>query len=187
MNHHIQKNSGWIEVICGSMFSGKTEELIRRLRRAKIAKQSVGIFKLRIDSRFSPNHIVSHSQLSIASEILQSTEEIIEKSKGKEVIGIDEVQFFGNSLVKICRDLANQNKRVIVSGLDKDFRGKPFDPIPNLLAEAEYITKTLAICVKCGNPAGFSHRLSNDKNQILIGDKDNYEARCRKCFFPPKD
>ncbi len=181
------KDSGWIEVICGSMFSGKTEELIRRLRRAEIAKQSVGIYKLKIDSRFSPHHIVSHSQLSMASEIVKSADEIIEKSQQKEVIGIDEAQFFEDPLVDICGELANKSKRVIVAGLDKDFRGRPFDPIPKLLAEAEYITKTLAICVLCGSPAGFSQRLSTDRSQILIGEKENYEARCRKCFIPPQN
>ena len=175
------KDSGWIEVICGSMFSGKTEELIRRLRRAEIAKQSVGIYKLKIDSRFSPH------QLSMASEIVKSADEIIEKSQQKEVIGIDEAQFFEDPLVDICGELANKSKRVIVAGLDKDFRGRPFDPIPKLLAEAEYITKTLAVCVLCGNPAGFSQRLSNDSSQILIGEKENYEARCRKCFIPPQN
>ena len=181
------KDSGWIEVICGSMFSGKTEELIRRLRRAKIAKQSVGIYKLKIDSRFSPHHIVSHSQLSMASEIVKSADEIINKSQQKEVVGIDEAQFFEDTLVDICGELANKSKRVIVAGLDKDFRGKPFDPIPKLLAEAEYITKTLAICVLCGSPAGFSQRLSTDRTQILLGEKGNYEARCRKCFIPPQN
>lgn len=181
------KESGWIEVICGSMFSGKTEELIRRLRRAQIARQAVGIFKPKIDERFSKDYIVSHSDLRIASNIVESAEEIMEKSEQDEVIGIDEAQFFEESLAHICANLANKNKRVIVAGLDKDFQGKPFGPMPRLLAEAEYITKTLAICVVCGNPASYSQRLNGDKGQILIGEKDNYEARCRKCYIPPEN
>ena len=181
------KESGWIEVICGSMFSGKTEELIRRLRRAQIARQSVGIFKPRVDSRFSHDHIVSHSDLRMASEIVESVDEILESSTDHDVVGIDEAQFFDDSLLETCGKLATQNKRVIVAGLDKDFRGEPFGPIPKLLAEAEYITKTLAICVICGNPANYSQRLSREKDQVVIGETDKYEARCRKCYESPEE
>ncbi|MEE2876741.1 MAG: thymidine kinase [Candidatus Neomarinimicrobiota bacterium] len=181
------KESGWIEVICGSMFSGKTEELIRRLRRAQIARQSVGIFKPKVDSRFSHDHIVSHSELRMASEIVESADEILDSSVEHNVVGIDEAQFFDGSLLGVCSTLADQNMRVIVAGLDKDFRGQPFGPMPELLAEAEYITKTLAICVVCGNPANYSQRLGREKDQVVIGETDKYEARCRKCYEPPGD
>ena len=179
------RESGWIEVICGSMFSGKTEELIRRLRRAEIARQKVEIFKPKVDNRFSSNHIVSHSKLSMESQIVESPQDILTKARHSDVVGIDEAQFFHESLVDICKELARLKKRVIVAGLDKDYRGKPFGILPALLCEAEYITKTLAICVICGNPANCTQRLTKDKNQIVIGEGDIYEARCRSCYEPP--
>ena len=180
------QESGWIEVICGSMFSGKTEELIRRLRRAQIARQAVGIFKPKVDTRFSEDHIVSHSELRMESQIVESAEEIIEKAPKDKVVGIDEAQFFDGILIDVCKKLAEQKKRVIVAGLDKDFRGEPFGPVPGLLAEAEYITKTLAICMVCGSPANYTQRLSRETDQVVIGEIDKYEARCRQCYEPPK-
>lgn len=177
----VPKDTGWIEVICGSMFSGKTEELIRRLRRAQIAKLSVAIFKPRIDDRYSVEHIVSHNEQRIPCIAVKSAQEILEKAPDSEVIGIDEGQFFDLSLVDVCQKLANQGKRVIVAGLDQDFTGKPFEPMPQLLAVAEYITKTLAICVKCGNPANRTQRLSHDSARVVVGASNIYEARCRFC------
>ena len=181
------RESGWIEVICGSMFSGKTEELIRRLRRAQIARQAVGIFKPKVDTRFSEDHIVSHSELRMESQIVESAEEIIKKTPQDEVVGIDEAQFFDGTLINVCKKLADQKKRVIVAGLDKDYRGEPFGPIPDLLSEAAYITKTLAICVVCGNPANYTQRLSRETDRVVVGEKDKYEARCRKCYEPPEE
>lgn len=179
--------TGWIEVICGSMFSGKTEELIRRLRRAQIAKQTVAIFKPAIDNRFSENHIVSHSEQSLPSIVVSNAQHILTNSTSAHVIGIDEAQFFGNELIPICEQLAGGGKRVIVAGLDQDYRGTPFEPMPQLLAIAEYITKTLAICVVCGNPANRTQRVSKSTERVLVGATDSYEARCRKCFVPPTD
>lgn len=177
----VPKGLGWIEVICGSMFSGKTEELIRRLRRAEIAKQKVSIFKPHLDDRFSKAHIVSHDSQRISSVQVYKAQEILEKAKNADVVGIDEAQFFDADLVDVCQQLADRGKRVIVAGLDQDYRGKPFGPIPQLLATAEYITKTLAICMKCGNPANRSQRLSRDSQQVVVGAGDIYEARCRRC------
>ncbi|HOV98072.1 MAG TPA: thymidine kinase, partial [Bacteroidota bacterium] len=151
--HHVPSDTGWIEVICGCMFSGKTEELIRRLRRAQIARQKIAVFKPMIDTRYSSSHIVSHSDQSLNSILVKEAREIQENTQDAQVIGIDEAQFFGDELVDVCESLANEGKRVIVAGLDQDYRGKPFGPIPSLLAVAEYITKTLAICAVCGNPA----------------------------------
>jgi thymidine kinase len=179
--------TGQIEVICGSMFSGKTEELIRRLRRAEIAKQKVAIFKPRIDKRFSENDIVSHSKQSITSTVVDSADEILLFSVDANVIGIDEAQFFDSNLVDVCRKLADQGKRVIVAGLDTDYRGVPFEPIPELLAIAEYITKTLAVCMKCGAPANRTQRITKDNSRVVVGASDIYEARCRNCYEPPKD
>ncbi|MBI4444595.1 MAG: thymidine kinase [Acidobacteria bacterium] len=177
--------SGWIEVICGSMFSGKSEELIRRLRRAQIAKQQVQIFKPKVDNRFSESHIVSHSELRIASQSVDSAREILSAVlSSTEVVGIDEAQFFDAEIVRVCDRLANDGKRVIIAGLDKDFRGRPFPPMPELLAIAEYITKTLAICMKCGRPANYSQRLVRSGEQILVGAEGAYEPRCRHCFAP---
>jgi thymidine kinase len=183
----VHRNIGWIEVICGSMFSGKSEELIRRLRRAIIARQKVAIFKPQIDNRFSKDHIVSHSELKIASSVVRDAWEILEQSLESQVVGIDEAQFYDADLVVVCQKLANMGKRVIVAGLDQDYRGEPFDPIPQLLAVAEYITKTHAICVICGNPANYTQRKTEDKERVVVGKSDIYEARCRNCFEPPEN
>ncbi len=183
----IGKKVGWIEVICGSMFSGKTEELIRRLRRAQIARQEVAIFKPQIDIRYSEDHIVSHNQQKILSRAVKSPQEILQYAEHAQVVGIDEAQFFDNTLVEVCRQLADAGKRVIVAGLDKDYRGVPFEPIPQLLCEAEYITKTLAICVKCGNPASYTQRIAKSSERVLLGATDIYEARCRACYEPPAE
>ena len=180
-------NSGWIEVICGSMFSGKTEELIRRLRRAEIAKLSISIFKPKIDFRYDEDHIVSHNKIKMMSFVINEPRDIIDASKDNDVVGIDETQFFDNSIIKICKELASNKKRVIVAGLDTDYRGLPFGPMPQMMCEAEYIDKLRAICVICGNPASYSQRTSDDSNQVVIGELDKYEARCRNCFQPPKD
>jgi len=183
--HNVPRNTGWIEVIAGCMFSGKTEELIRRARRAQIAKQKVAIFKPRIDNRYSVEHIVSHSDQTLVSTPVDDASEILDLSREAQVVGIDEGQFFKQNIVDVCEILANQGKRVIVAGLDQDYRGKPFDPIPQLLAIAEYITKTLAICVVCGNPADRTQRKTSQSDRFLVGAKDIYEARCRNCFDPP--
>ncbi len=187
MMHVVRQHTGWIEVICGSMFSGKTEELIRRLKRAMIARQKVAIFKPKIDTRYSTTEIVSHDKQKIKSKVVEKPEEILHLALEAQVVGIDEAQFFDNSLVDICQKLANMGKRVIVAGLDQDYRGKPFEPIPQLLAVAEYITKTHAICVVCGNPANHTQRKTADKDKIIVGATDIYEARCRNCFEPPPD
>ena len=178
--------TGWIEVICGPMFSGKTEELIRRLRRAQIARQKVAIFKPKIDDRYSPDHLVSHSDMILPSTSVGSAGEILEQVGDAQVLGIDEAQFFGSELVGICKRLADRGRRVIVAGLDQDYRGDPFEPVPQLLAEAEYITKTLAICVKCGAPANRTQRITPESERVVVGALDHYEARCRACFEPPK-
>ena len=186
--HHQRVNLGWIEVICGSMFSGKSEELIRRLRRAQIARQRVQIFKPKVDDRFSEDHIVSHSDMKIKSQLVTQPREILDLLDGRtQVIGIDEGQFFDTDLVFVCNKLADTGKRVIVAGLDQDFRGRPFDPMPQLLAIAEYITKTLAICVRCGAPANRTQRLVENTDRLLVGATGAYEARCRLCFEPPLD
>jgi thymidine kinase len=184
--HESPKKTGWIEVIAGCMFSGKTEELIRRLRRAQIARQEVAIFKPRIDNRYSDDHIVSHSELKIPSMVVEQPSEILKLVGSAQVVGIDEAQFFDMTLVEVADQLANDGKRVIIAGLDQDYRGKPFEPIPQLLAVAEYITKTLAICVVCGNPADRTQRTTDANERVLVGAKDSYEARCRGCFKPPK-
>jgi len=174
-------NSGWIEVIVGSMYSGKTEELIRRLRRAQIARQRVEIFKPGVDTRYSADHIVSHSELRIPSRTVRSAREILKYAHEAQVIGIDEGQFLGDGLLEVCEKLANRGKRVIVAGLDQDYTGRPFEPMPQLLAIAEYITKTLAICVVCGNPANRTYRKKRRSGRVLVGGADLYEARCRRC------
>ncbi|MFZ1321491.1 MAG: thymidine kinase [Ignavibacteria bacterium] len=183
MNENLQirtfKKTGHIEVICGSMFSGKTEELIRRIRRAEIAKQRVKVFKPKIDNRYSEFEIVSHNDQSYPSEVVERAEEILEKSFDVEVIGIDEAQFFENDLIDICQNLADAGKRVIVAGLDQDYRAMPFEPMPQLLAIAEYISKTHAVCVICGAPANRTHRVTQNEDQILVGASNHYEARCR--------
>lgn len=181
----VKGNMGWIEVIVGPMFSGKSEELIRRLRRAEIGKQRVQIFKPMIDQRYSKNGIVSHSGLEIPSELVATGSEILEKVAPRtEVVGIDEAQFLGESIVGDCARLAELGKRVIVAGLDTDFMGRPFDPMPRLLAVAEEITKLLAICVRCGNPAVHTQRIVSSEELIVVGAGEIYEARCRRCFEP---
>ena len=174
---------GWLEVVTGSMFSGKSEELIRRLRRAQIARQKVQIFKPAIDNRYSDDAIVSHSEMKIGSVNVKSSAELLEKvSPDTEVVGIDEGQFFDAELPGACIKLANAGKRVIVAGLDQDYLGKPFEPIPQLLAIAEYITKTLAICMVCGGPANHTQRLVASQERVLVGATGTYEARCRHCW-----
>jgi thymidine kinase len=176
---------GWIEVIVGSMFSGKSEELIRRLRRAQIARQKVQIFKPSIDLRYADDHIVSHSEMRIPSVAVGSSRALLDQvAADTEVIGIDEGQFFDLELPMICNTLADQGKRVIVAGLDQDYLGKPFEPMPQLLAIAEYITKTRAICMVCGNPANHTQRLVASGDRVLVGAQGLYEARCRLCFDP---
>src|SRR5690349_5971869 len=178
---------GWIEVIVGSMYSGKTEELIRRLRRAQIARQRVEIFKPALDDRYARDAIVSHSELRIPSRNVRTATDVLRYANEAQVIGIDEGQFLGPDLVRVCERLARRGKRVIVAGLDQDYRGRPFDPMPQLLAIAEYITKTLAICVVCGSPANRTQRLDENTDRLLVGATDAYEARCRLCFEPPLD
>jgi thymidine kinase len=181
----INTHLGWLEVICGSMYSGKSEELIRRLRRAQIARQRVQIFKPAIDSRYSDLEIVSHSAMRIPSEVVGSSGEILEKTDTRtEVIGIDEAQFFDAGLVDACNRLADAGKRVLVAGLDKDYLGRPFDPMPALMAVAEDVTKTLAICVRCGAPANNTQRLVASSERVVVGGTGLYEARCRRCFEP---
>ena len=181
----ITGNVGWIEVICGPMFSGKSEELIRRLRRAMIARKRVEVFKPIIDNRYSDNEIVSHGDLRMHSQVVTSAAEITEHLDWRsEVIGIDEANFMGPQLVDVAQRLADSGKQVIISGLDTDYLGRPFAPIPDLLAHAESITKTLAICVRCGNPAKHTQRLRGSDDLIVVGASDMYEARCRRCFEP---
>ncbi|HET9401581.1 MAG TPA: thymidine kinase [Candidatus Acidoferrales bacterium] len=181
----VRNNMGWIEVIVGPMFSGKSEELIRRLRRAEIGRQRVQIFKPAIDQRYSSNEIVSHSGLEIRSDNVAKASEILAKFDPRtEVIGIDEGQFLGNELVDVATRLADMGKRVIITGLDTDFLGRPFEPMPRLLALAEEITKLLAICMRCGNPAVHTQRLVASEDLIVVGAGGMYEARCRRCFEP---
>ena len=178
----IAKKAGSIEVICGSMFSGKTEELIRRMKRAQFAKQTVEIFKPCIDVRYSEDKVVSHDSHSIHSTPISSPSQMLELSNDVEVVGIDEAQFFDNSLIEVVQTLANRGIRVIIAGLDTDFLGKPFGPMPALMAVAEDIQKVHAICVKCGSPANHSHRLSKSEELVLLGEKDEYEPLCRHCY-----
>lgn len=185
--HLMPKDTGWIEVITGCMFSGKTEELIRRLRRAQIAKQKVKIFKPKIDTRFADDSIVSHSEQSLPSIQIKDINDALELSDDAQVIGIDEAQFFSEDTIKVCTELADKGKRVIVAGLDQDYRGIPFEPIPHLLAIAEYITKSLAICVECGNPADKTQRKTTSSERVIVGASDIYEARCRKCHYIPEE
>ena len=174
---------GWIEVICGSMFSGKTEELLRRVKRAKIAKQKIKIFKPKKDVRYDKKKVISHDQNSIKSKPVSDSRKIIKLSEKFEVIGIDEAQFFDDSIVEVCNELANQGKRVIVSGLDMDYKGKPFGPMPNLLAIAEYVTKVHAVCSKSGKMASYTHRIVESDDLILLGDTKKYQALSRKEFI----
>lgn len=175
---------GWIEVVCGSMFSGKTEELIRRLKRARIARLRVEIFKPAIDVRYSESEVVSHDENAILSTPVDSAHQIILLSGQAQVIGIDEAQFFGLELVEVCRSLAESGKRVIVAGLDQDYLGQPFEPIPQLMAIAEYVTKLHAICVVCGSPANHSQRIVTATDRVVVGASESYEPRCRRCFDP---
>jgi thymidine kinase len=177
-----REGSGFIEVICGSMFSGKTEELIRRLRRAQIARQRVEIFKPAIDDRYAKDAIVSHSELRIPSRSVKKASEVLKHAHEAQVIGIDEGQFLGAELVGVCEKLARMGKRVIVAGLDQDYKARPFEPMPQLLAIAEYITKTLAICVVCGAPANRTYRKVQRGGRVVVGGAEIYEARCRRCF-----
>ncbi|MCB0507873.1 MAG: thymidine kinase [Chitinophagales bacterium] len=177
-----KSKTGWIEVVCGSMFSGKTEELIRRLKRAKIANLKVEIFKPQIDTRYHETEVVSHDANSILSTPISSSQNILLLSNDVDVVGIDEAQFFDEGLSEVCEQLAARGIRVIVAGLDMDFLGRPFGPIPALLSKAEYITKVHAICVKCGALANHSFRLVQNENKVLLGEKESYEPRCRACF-----
>jgi thymidine kinase len=178
---------GWIEVICGSMFSGKTEELIRRLKRAKFAKQRVEIFKPTVDIRYDQEKVVSHDSNAIMSTPVPASTNILLLSNDVDVVGIDEAQFFDPELPNVCNQLANQGIRVIVAGLDMDFKGKPFGPMPALLAMAEYITKVHAICVKCGNLASFSNRTIASEKLVVLGETESYEPLCRHCYFVDKE
>jgi thymidine kinase len=177
---------GWVEVITGSMFSGKTEELIRRLKRARIAKQRIEIFKPRIEVRYSEEEVVSHDENAIHSTPVDSSANIRLLASGVEVVGIDEAQFFDDGLVDVCNQLANSGIRVIVAGLDMDYKGVPFGPMPGLLSIAEYVTKVHAICVRCGNLANYTHRLSEDDKLIVLGETDIYEPLCRICYAKNK-
>ncbi|MBS1794895.1 MAG: thymidine kinase [Acidobacteria bacterium] len=180
--------AGWIEVIVGSMFSGKSEELIRRLRRAQIARQKVQVFKPKIDDRYSIEQIASHSGMTHISKPVMTAAELMGQIEADtQVVGIDEGQFFDMELVNAVNELANSGKRVIIAGLDQDYTGRPFEPMPQLLSVAEFITKTHAICVKCGNTANYSQRTSESKERVEVGAADKYEARCRKCFVPHSD
>lgn len=184
-------DAGWIEVICGPMFSGKTEELIRRLKRAEYGGQNLQVFKPRVDDRYEEDSIVSHDESAVPSRPAKSVGEIRDQlDPSVEVVGIDEVQFFDEEIVDFCTDLAGDGVRVITAGLDQDYRGEPFWPVPTLLAVAEYVTKLLAICVQCGDPASHSYRLAADPQQVLVGSDEKYEARCRRCFqdgYPASD
>jgi thymidine kinase len=183
-----RQTAGWIEVIAGSMFSGKSEELIRRLRRAKIARQKIQVFKPEIDSRFSNDHIVSHSEIRHESANVKTSEDIRARIEpDTQVIGIDEAQFFDNELIPIVNELAERGVRVIIAGLDQDYTGKPWEPMPQLLAIAEYITKTHAICMKCGQPANYTQRTFESEERVAVGGEGMYEARCRSCFVPHAD
>ena len=191
MNHRptefTERKKGAIEVICGSMFSGKTEELIRRLKRARIAKLKVEIFKPSVDQRYHESNIVSHDSNYIPSSPVQSSSQILLLTNDVDVVGIDEAQFFDEGLIDVCNKLANQGLRVIVAGLDMDFKGKPFGPIPALCSIAEEVTKVHAICVECGHLANYSYRLSNSEKQVLLGEKDEYIPLCRECYLAKQE
>ena len=180
--HFKGQRSGWIEVVCGCMFSGKTEELIRRLRRAQIANQKVEIFKPKVDTRYDDTEVVSHNANSIHSTPVSDPRDILELCEDCNVVGIDEAQFFSDEITNVCQELALRGIRVIVAGLDMDYLGKPFGPMPNILAVAEYLTKVHAICQHCGNLATHSYRFAADSNRVLLGEKDSYEPRCRTCY-----
>ena len=180
--HHVQQ-LGWIEVICGSMFSGKTEELIRRLKRAEFAKQKTLIFKPITDVRYSESKVVSHDSNEILSNPVKSSKQIVHLSKDVDVVALDEAQFFDDGIVDVCNELANSGKRVIIAGLDMDYEGNPFGPMPNLMAIAEFVTKVHAICTKTGNLANYSHRISKSKDLVLLGERDEYEPLSRRAFI----
>jgi thymidine kinase len=182
-SQHGSQKIGWIEVITGSMFSGKTEELIRRLKRAKIARQRVEIFKPLIDNRYSETAVVSHDENAIPSTPVKTSENILPLVTDVDVIGIDEAQFFDTGLIDVCNTLADRGIRIIVAGLDMDYRGRPFGPIPGLMAIAEYVTKVHAICQRCGNLAQYSFRKSQDNKLVLLGEQDEYEPLCRSCYI----
>jgi len=178
----LPRDIGWIEVVCGPMFSGKTSELIRRLERCVYARQRIEIFKPSVDTRYAEEEIVTHSQMSLRAKPVRNALEILERSDSvSEVVGIDEAQFFDGTLIEVVQELAARGKRVIIAGLDQDFRGEPFEPIPSLMAVAEFVSKQLAICMVCGNPAGRSQRMVSSTNQVVLGAGESYEARCRRC------
>lgn len=181
-NFHNVQQLGWIEVICGSMFSGKTEELIRRLKRAEFAKQKTLIFKPINDVRYSENKVVSHDSNEILSIPIKSSKQIVQLSKDVDVVALDEAQFFDDGIVNVCNELANCGKRVIIAGLDMDYKGNPFGPMPNLMAIAEFVTKVHAICTKTGNLANYSHRISKSKDLVLLGEREEYEPLSRLAF-----
>jgi thymidine kinase len=183
LNHPARPGSGWLEVVTGSMFSGKSEELIRRVRRAQIARQRVQLFKPRVDDRYAEDEIVSHSDMKMPSQTVATAREILERLDDRtEVVAVDEAQFFDASLVGVVEGLANRGLRVIVAGLDQDYTGRPCDPMPQLLAVAEYVDKMLAICMRCGAPANRSQRLVESRDVVVVGGAKQYEARCRRCF-----
>jgi thymidine kinase len=185
MNRFSRPGSGWIEVVTGSMFSGKSEELIRRVRRAQIARQRVQIFKPQVDDRYASDHIVSHSEMKEPSLVVKCAQEILQRVDDRtEVVGIDEGQFFDAGLVAVANTLADRGVRVIVAGLDQDYMGRPFEPMPQILAVAEYVDKTLAICMQCGAPANRTQRLTSSTDRVVVGGSEEYEARCRRCFQP---
>jgi len=185
--HQIPLGSGWIEVICGSMFAGKTQELIRRLRLAAIARQKVQVFKHKLDIRYAREDLVSHDQLRVPSVPVRHAADILARMRpGTQVVGIDEAHFFDGKIVSVCQTLADRGLRVIVAGLDQDYRLKPFESMARLMAVAEYVTKNLAICLVCGGPAGRSQRVSEGRKRIEVGHGDKYEARCRHCFRPER-
>lgn len=183
----VPKHVGWIEVICGGMFSGKTEELIRRARRAQIAGQKVVIVKPHIDNRYDEENVVSHNETSLPGIVASTADQIVLMTGNAEVVCIDEAQFFDNRLIDVANSLANSGKRVILAGLDMDYTGKPFEPIPHLLAIAEYITKLHAICAESGMQANFSQRIVKSDDRILVGEAEAYEPRARHCYRPPTD
>jgi thymidine kinase len=178
------RRRGWVEVVCGSMFSGKTEELIRRLRRATIARQRVALFKPALDTRYDAAAVVSHDATAMASTVVTAPEQILLLVGEADVVGIDEAQFFGPELVSVVEQLARDGRRVVVAGLDQDFLGRPFEPVPQLMAVAEHVTKLHAVCVCCGAPANHSQRIVTDGARVLVGEKEAYEPRCRHCFDP---
>lgn len=183
----IPSQSGWIEIVCGGMFSGKTEELIRRARRAHIAGQNIVLVKPAIDKRYSDNEIVSHNESTLPGVVVDAADQIVLLTSNCDVVCIDEAQFFDDQIVEVVNTLANEGKRVIVTGLDMDYKGKPFGPMPYLLAVAEYVTKLHAICAESGKMAHFSQRIVDESGTILVGEKESYEPRSRDCFRPPVD